>query len=208
MLSRGRFGILVSLVQNDFECRERLAKSGELFDGYNPEMEAIHVQNAQEFQTLLDKYGWPDRNIDGASAQDAAWYIVMHAISLPEFQRRALKILEQKPSSCESRQLAMLQDRILVFSGKKQIYGTQSDWDQNGELKPYPIEHSKQVDELRISVGLPPLETSIRSLRERALSEGEIAPSNPKERIQKRISWMLKTGWIQSFEDVDPAYYS
>lgn len=32
--------------------------------------------------------------------------------------------------------LAYLTDRIAVFEGNPQLYGTQFDWDENGELNP------------------------------------------------------------------------
>src|SRR2546430_12422286 len=35
-----------------------------------------------------------------------------------------------------------------------QVYGTQYDWDEKGELNPHPVEDPEGVDELRRSVGL------------------------------------------------------
>ena len=54
---------------------------------------------------------------------------------------------------------AMLEDRVLMRQGKKQIYGTQlqSNTESQGKLFLYPIEDEVHLDERRQSVGLPPI---------------------------------------------------
>jgi hypothetical protein len=166
-----RFAGLKSLLKNDFALRDELILKGELFGGYNAEMEALQTANGKELESLIERFGWPDKEIDGEEAVKSAWYIVMHAISLPSLQRKVLGILESDRTACLPAQLAMLEDRVLVFSGKKQKYGTQMDWNSNGNLNPYPIENIEQVDLLRKEVNLPPLRESIITLRERAITE-------------------------------------
>ncbi|MFI5201009.1 MAG: DUF6624 domain-containing protein, partial [Candidatus Kapaibacterium sp.] len=135
-------------------------------------------------------------------------YIVMHAISLPELQRKVLALLKSERNSCTPAQLAMLEDRILVFSGKKQIYGTQFDWDKNGVLNPFPIEHLGDVDSRRKQVGLPPLSETVVEHRDRANREGERAPANFAVYTKLREDWMLKVGWIRDRSEIDSAFYS
>jgi hypothetical protein len=50
-------------------------------------------------------------------------------------------------------QPAYLEDRILCCEGRAQRFGTQFDWDENGELSPQPIEDEHNVDLRRRSVG-------------------------------------------------------
>jgi hypothetical protein len=54
---------------------------------------------------------------------------------------------------------AMLEDRILMLEGKKQIYGSavQSGPEAGGKLQLHPIEDEDHVDERRAAVGLMPL---------------------------------------------------
>ena len=58
----------------------------------------------------------------------------------------------------------MLEDRILVRNGKKQVYGTQlhSGPDTGGKLVLAPIEDEEHVDKRRASVGLMPLKEYLK----------------------------------------------
>ncbi len=74
----------------------------------------------------------------GRTGSGAVWLIVQHAIGLPSFQRRCLALLEAAVARGEAPawQVAMLTDRIRSLEGRPQSYGTQFDWDSNGELSP------------------------------------------------------------------------
>lgn len=57
-----------------------------------------------------------------------------------------------------ARDLAYLEDRVRVRSGRRQIYGTQFGPICGGN-QPYPIEDEQHVDERRKVVGLEPMRT-------------------------------------------------
>jgi hypothetical protein len=48
-------------------------------------------------------------------------------------------------------------DRVLVRDGKKQLYGTQHKFSEDGGLVPLPIEDAANVDKRRKAIGLEPL---------------------------------------------------
>ena len=54
-----------------------------------------------------------------------------------------------------ARDQAYLEDRVRIFSGQPQLYGTQFMYDKD-ELKPQPIEDPEHLDERRAAVGLGP----------------------------------------------------
>jgi hypothetical protein len=54
-------------------------------------------------------------------------------------------------------QLALLEDRIAVRNGKKQIYGSQLSGDGSGTYQIDPLEDPRNVDKRRAAVGLGPL---------------------------------------------------
>jgi hypothetical protein len=122
--------------------------------------------------------------------------IAIHAISQPSLQKKNLALFKDDPKLYPSAQAAMLEDRILVFSGKKQIYGTQMDWDENGLMNPFPIEDPETIDERRDVVGLEPLKDNIKRLRTRASAEREHPPEDFVKRKREREDWMRRTGWI------------
>ena len=61
-------------------------------------------------------------------------------------------------NEAEGSQLALLEDRINMRQGKRQVFGSQIGVDQKtGEYYVYPLMDPDKVDEYRSSVGLQPL---------------------------------------------------
>jgi len=164
---------LLGLAERDLVVRRRLAADGSLFEGYHPEMRAVHERNAAALEAILSEQGWPTRDLVGEEGASAAWLIAQHAIGLPDFQRRCLMALQSAAAAGQvpAWQPAMLLDRIRIFEGKPQIYGTQFDWDEEGRMSPLPIEAIAGVDARRATLGLPPLASAIEEQRRRTTEE-------------------------------------
>ena len=188
---------LLALVQKDAETRARLEADGSLFDGYHPEMQAVHEANAATLADIIELHGWPGADLVGADGAEAAWLVAQHAIGLPSFQRNCLNALEQAAAAnaVPAWQPAMLLDRTRIFEGLPQVYGTSFDWDEHGNLSPLPIEDPDGVDERRASVGLPPIEQDV--LRHRRQAAGEPRPTDLAERQQRMDEWARTVGWRQ-----------
>src|SRR5262245_37409470 len=139
---------LLEMAAADQRVRAELAADGSLFNGYHPAMQAIHDKNASRLTEIIEQHGWPGRSLVGNDAAHAAWLILQHAIGHPDLQRQGLALLQQGVARGEvpAVEAAMLEDRILVFEGKPQRYGTQFDWDANGQLSPFPIADEASVD--------------------------------------------------------------
>ena len=184
---------LLEMSANDARVRDELAKTGELFDGYCPKMEAIHLENAAELKKMIDEHGWTGISLVGKDGAEAAWLIAQHAISLPEFSRKCLKLIEQAVSEdeAEAYQAAYLHDRIAFFERKPQKYGTQSDWDADGKMRVWTLEKAEKVNEFRAQVGLKPLAGLIWENAETS----ENTPKDFGERQRKFEDWRRKVGW-------------
>ncbi|MDF3022978.1 MAG: hypothetical protein K0R10_339, partial [Alphaproteobacteria bacterium] len=153
-------------------------------------------ENARALEAIIDDIGgWPHGGIADAEGAEAAWLIAQHAISLPDFQRRVLGLLKYNASQVPPAQVAMLEDRIRRFEGKPQLYGTQFDWDENGQLSPGAIEDEANVDARRAKVGLNPLKDRIAEMRSRAESEGDKPPADMAKRRKDMDNWAKKAGW-------------
>lgn len=191
---------LLEMIDRDEAVREELGKTGELFIGYHPRMAEIHRQNAKLLDEIVAQHGWPDEDVAGKDGAEAAWRIVQHAIDQPDFQRRMFaKLLEAAAEGrIERWQPAFLEDRIRALEGRPQKYGTQFDWDENGEISPYPeIEDPSIVNELRVSAGLPSLEQAIARQREAIKHSNEPVPADIKKRRAEMESWARSVGWIK-----------
>lgn len=189
---------LIGAARRDQDLRARLAASGALFDGYHPEMEALHLENAALLEQAIDALGgWPTRSKIGDDGAAAAFLIVQHAISSPSLQRRALSLMLDAVEVNEINAIdtAYLSDRIAVFEGAAQIFGTQFDWDAQGQLSPAPIAEPDKVDERRASVGLEPIADAIARMRANAAAEGEKPPSDLARRRAEFEAWARRVGW-------------
>ena len=186
------------MAAEDLRVREELARSGELFKGYHPLMREVHERNAARLRALIESHGWPTRALAGEDGAEAAWLILQHAIGNPSLQRRGLALMSEAASRGEVSpvHVAMLEDRIRVNEGKGQRYGTQFDWDRDGQMNPLPMADESNVDVRRAEVGLPPLADDIRRHRQRMADYGERPPVDWEARQEEIRDWRRFTGWL------------
>jgi hypothetical protein len=83
----------------------------------------------------------------------------------------------------------MLEDRVRMFEGRPQLYGTQLEPDDEGRPRPYPIEDPEGVDERRRAVGLEPLAERL------ARAEPEPMPKDRKRFEREYQAWLRRVGW-------------
>lgn len=189
---------LLSMVGEDAAVREELESDGSLFRGYHPRMEAVHRRNGARLEVIVDRHGWPGRSLAGDDGAEAAWLIAQHAISVPAFQRRALEALREAIANGDAPawHAAMLEDRIRSSEGRPQRYGTQFDWDENGQMSPYPpIEDPEGLDERRRAVGLKDHAEVQKRMRAAARYSKEKPPKDLVQRRQEMEDWARRVGW-------------
>src|SRR3972149_3680801 len=79
---------LILAAENDLRTRALLADRGLLGDGYHPEMESVHLENAKLLEEAFAAIGWPGRSLVDDDGAGAARLLLQHAISRPDAQRR------------------------------------------------------------------------------------------------------------------------
>lgn len=190
---------IIELQNADLELRDKLVKNGRLFDGYHKEMEALHNRHAKILNDIIDKIGYPTVEKVGKEANEAAWLVIQHSIGQPEFMKKCAVLLEKAvtENQADAKQLAYLTDRIAGFEGKAQFYGTQFDWDANGEMSPQPFDDLEKVNRRRKTVGLTTLEEQTEIIRKQADAENRKPPVDLKERKKQADEWRKKVGWIK-----------
>lgn len=189
---------IIGLKNADIKLRDKLIQDGKLGNGYNQEMEKLHNDNAEILSEIIDKIGYPTIDKVGEEAYEASWLIIQHSISKPNFMRKCVKLLENAGTedSLDKIKLAYLSDRIAVFEGRPQCYGTQFDWDENGKLSAQHFDDLIKVNERRISIGLNTLEEQTKIIRNRAKEENETPPPDLERRKEELEKWKRSVGWI------------
>ncbi len=121
------------------------------------EQEALDRSNQDRLDRIVKEYGWPTVKWAGRDGAEGAFFVVQHADLA--YQKKYLPMIREAVTQGDLSPAlqALLEDRIHVKEGKKQIYGTQLSTAADGTLVPYPIEDESMVDARRASVGLGPL---------------------------------------------------
>jgi len=185
---------LINALKKDTEIREGLEKNGRIFKGYDPEMRKCHEENAQLLENYIRKYGWPFPSKFGHEVHEAAWFIAIHAISKPKLLKQTLNILKEGLDKGEkvASEYAKLFDRIALYEGGKQVYGTHFFPSPNG-FYARNLEDSANVDKRRASLGLSSfLEGKIDVGADKG---GFITEKEEKEHDESFTGFFKEVGW-------------
>ena len=130
------------------------------------EMAAIDSENMSALKTIIKDRGWPGSNIVGEEAAKAAFLILQHA-SLQD-QEEFLPLFKTAVSEGNAlpRNLALLEDRVRLAKGLKQLYGSQVSAGPDGVVRLDPIENPETVNQRREAIGLPPIEEYLTVVEE------------------------------------------
>ncbi|SFW67394.1 DUF6624 domain-containing protein [Chitinophaga sancti] len=190
---------IIDLKNADLELRDKLVQNGQLTEGYNEEMKELHNRNAKILSGIIDAIGYPTIDKVGSEANEATWLIIQHSIEQPALMKKCAELLETavKENKADPKNLAYLTDRIAVFEGKQQLYGTQFDWDANGNLSPNHFDDLIKVNERRNLIGLNTLQEQTEFIRRQAEDENQLPPADFGKRKQEVEEWKITVGWTK-----------
>ncbi len=113
--------------------------------------------------SILDSNGWLGPEVVGKNGNAALFLVIQHADL--KVQEKYLPIMRKavKEGKARSSDLALLEDRVALSQGKKQIYGTQVELDtKTGKYFVPPIEDEINVNKRRKDIGLGPIEEYVK----------------------------------------------
>jgi hypothetical protein len=114
--------------------------------------------NQEKVKAIIAKHGWVGKEKVGQLASSAQFLVIQHA-DLP-FQLQYLPMVREqvKKGNVPASSLALLEDRVALRQGKKQIYGSQIGMNEKtGRYYVQALEDPENVDKRRAEVGLGPL---------------------------------------------------
>ncbi|SHL46350.1 DUF6624 domain-containing protein [Flavobacterium saccharophilum] len=104
---------------------------------------------------ILDERGWVGKDVVGSQANQTLFYVIQH--SDLKYQQKYLPMMRDavKKGNAKAGSLALLEDRVALREGKKQIYGSQVSNHPTTKIPfVFPLEDPDNVDKRRASVGL------------------------------------------------------
>ncbi|AUC15866.1 hypothetical protein BTO06_12205 [Tenacibaculum sp. SZ-18] len=165
-LDKPLVAILDTIYREDQTYRKQIGKIEEKYGRDSDEMkkhwELINEKDAINLikvQKILDERGWLSSKIIGNQGNSTLFLVIQH--SPLKVQERYLPMMREavKNGNARASSLALLEDRVSLRKGGKQIYGSQIGRDQEtGEYFVLPLIDPENVDKRRAKVGLGPIE--------------------------------------------------
>ena len=156
---------LAQILELDQGLRRQIGPTQEKFGFKSPQMDSLWRQmqrtdarNLVRVTAIIDQHGWPGKSLVGSSGSLAAFLVIQHS-DLTTMQKY-LPLMRQAAAKGEldKRNLALVEDRVLTYQDKPQLYGSQLRTNpQTGKNEFFPIADEAHVDERRASMGLEPL---------------------------------------------------
>lgn len=144
------------------EAKQR-KESVPLLDSLLNEMHKSDQENLIKVNAIVKKHGWLGPQKVGVIGAQGLFLVIQHAdLKTQEFYLPAIRAAE-KNGEILSSNLAILEDRVCMRSGKQQIYGSQGFTDnQTGRKYIYPIIDVDNLDKRRIAMGMPPMQDYVK----------------------------------------------
>jgi len=124
--------------------------------------EIINVKdsmNLLKVEKILAEYGWLGADVVGEQGNKTIFLVIQHSPD-NKVQQKYLPMMREavKKGNADSKGLALLEDRVALGEGKKQIYGSQLEMDYMTNLYILsPMIDPDNVDKRRAEVGLKPI---------------------------------------------------
>jgi hypothetical protein len=149
---------LISLLESDQVDLKRLSRayydhlSNEQYKKIAKDYAEETKNRTKEMMNILNKIGAPTINNIGEEASEALCVLALHSDLTA--MKKVLKAFQDNMGSILINVIPSLQDKVLIFYGEKQKFGTQ--WVQGEDGKPflYPLEDFDKASKLREDYGL------------------------------------------------------
>lgn len=128
------------------------------------EMQRVDKLNQEQICKILDSRGFVGSDKVG-DAVGTFWAVIQH--SDVNIQKKYLPLFQEaaQKGDIAKEGVAMMEDRINMFEGRPQRYGSQIEEDEHGNPRLYKLLDESKVDEWRSEMGMEPLKDYLRKMR-------------------------------------------
>jgi hypothetical protein len=137
--------------------------SSERWNTFQDSVFRIHKIRIEE---IFNKYGYPGYNLVGMKGEMNFWLMTQHSDFDTSFQIQVLRKMkiEVENNNASPTNYGLLTDRVLINTGKKQLYGTQVTYNSKGQAYPKNLADSINVNIRRAEKGFDPLEEYLNAM--------------------------------------------
>lgn len=162
---------LQTIYASDQQPRSRIDSIINAYGQDSPQMRQFWQQthltdsiNTARIEQIIQQYGYPGKSLVGSKQGNTAWLVIQHA-PLP-IQEKYLPLMRKAANEGEMDKpnLALLIDRIRMYKGQKQIYGSQITLDASGKWHFHRIEDEANVNKRRAEMELDSIEEHARNI--------------------------------------------
>lgn len=165
---RPLIAILDTIRQEDQQYRQQLRSMEAEYGRDSKEMKAhwkmIHDKdsiNLIKVRKILDTRGWLGTDVVGRDGNSTLFLVIQHADFKTQKKYLPMMRAAAKNGKANASSLAMLEDRVALRQGKRQLYGSQIGRDTAGVYYVLPLVKPKQINKRRAKMGLGKLENYI-----------------------------------------------
>lgn len=153
--------LLETIYQEDQGIRIKVSNVEEKYGRDSDEMKAHWKTigekdsiNLIQIKKILDEKGWLGADIIGKQGNNTLFLVIQH--SDLETQLKYLPMMREAvgKGNAQSNKLALLEDRVSLRQGERQIYGSQIGRDEDGKYFVLPLFKPENVNQRRKEVGL------------------------------------------------------
>lgn len=117
--------------------------------------EQNHAINEEKVKTILDKYGWPTKEMAGERGNWTICNVIQHSDNEVRLQYLPMMRHAVKDKKLEARFLVRAEDRIATERGDLQIYGGQMKYyPETKSFNLWPVFEPENIDKRRTAIGL------------------------------------------------------
>ena len=168
---------------------EKYGVESKAVQGQQEIYERNHAINERKVKVILDKYGWPGKDIIGEQGNWTICNVIQHSDN--EIRIKYLPMIRQavKDKKLHPRFLVRTEDRIATERGDLQIYGGQMKYyPETKSFNVWPVYDPVNIDKRRAEIGLEPISEFLKrrfnfewNLEEQIIRTSEFE----KDRIKK-----------------------
>ncbi len=157
---------LDSIYINDQGYRQQIDSFQKKYGWESKEMQGLFQQihnadsvNQIKVRKILDERGWLGEDIVSKQGNQTLFLVIQHADLDVQLKYLPMMMEAAAKGKANRASLAMLEDRIAIRQGKRQLYGSQIGRDETtGKYYVLPLEDPDNVDKRRAEVGLGTLQ--------------------------------------------------